>query len=188
MMRIVLTKQVKFPVSPTRNYSSRMHHQLEDIKIDPWLVSKVASPSCKRFLNSWRRCIQGPGEGYTFFGDRSRAYTLADTQTVSGNRHTYVSLTTWRAASARPSPFPRRTRFNAVCIRERSRFSMQRSISFPLSRVAKWFNNEQSDQDSRSRPRPMHFTIARACTADVDDGRMSLIGGHFLRTRAGLFD
>lgn len=79
-------------------------------------------------------------------------------------KSTYVCVDRWRrdAQQARPSPFPRRTRFNAVCIRERSRFSMQRSISFPLSRVAKWFNNEQSDQDSRSRPRPMHFTIARA--------------------------
>lgn len=99
-----------------------------------------------------------------------------------------IRMCRWRrdAQQARPSPFPRRTRFNAVCIRERSRFSMQRSISSSLYRVAKWFNNEQSDQDSRSRPRPMHFTIARACTADVDDGRMSLIDGRFLRLVWGL--
>lgn len=38
----------------------------------------------------------------------------------------------------------------------------------PPRAVTKWFNNEQSDQDSR-RPRPMHFTIARPCTRDVDD-------------------
>lgn len=60
-----------------------------------------------------------------------------------------IRMCRWRrdAQQARPSPFPRRTRFNAVCIRERSRFSMQRSISSSLYRVAKWFNNEQSDQD-----------------------------------------
>lgn len=145
-----------------------MHHRLEDIKIGRWLVSKIASSivqaisqfvgiyrgSSKPGIHVFRLSVTCLCPGWYIDRVGESTYVCVDADDVMrGHRHFHEEHVSMRFAYGNDLDFQCKDRSPP-----------------PPRAVTKWFNNEQSDQDSRSwRPRPMHFTIARACTADVDD-------------------